>query len=65
MVQNAYFLENSRFDTAENVPAKKIANFCTKIAKFANFAIVEVVAHLRGEGDGAADHEVERAEPAG
>ena len=37
MLSNVYFLAKFRFDTAENEPAKNLANFA-KFAKFAKFA---------------------------
>ena len=36
MLPNAYFLAKSRFDTAENEPAKKLQNFPNYFPNFAN-----------------------------
>ena len=38
MLSNAYFLENFRFDAAENEPAKNLQNFAKICPNFANFA---------------------------
>ena len=50
MLSNAYFLENVRFDTAENEPAKNLQNLqtFTKICKIANLLILRLGAEAAG-----------------